>query len=53
MHGRAAEYLLFLVAAGIEVGRSGDGKMLLLEAVGMEGSAPPRGDRDAGWLALM
>ena len=36
MHGRAAEYLLFLVAAGIEVGRSGGGKMLLLVAAGME-----------------
>ena len=36
MRGWAAWHLLLLVAARIEVGRSGGGKMLLLVAAGME-----------------
>ena len=40
MRGLTVEPLLLLVAAGIDVGRSGGGKMLLLVTAGMEVPGP-------------
>ena len=55
--GGSAEHLLLLVAAGIEVGRSGGGKLLFLVVAGMEVHRRGRGQlillRGEGQLLLL